>query len=767
MSDGFINIGTKIDETGLDKGITSVDKKLKESTKDIGGFSSGLAKASLVGAGVAVALKKAADVIGDLTDAYKVQIKAETQLESAAKNNPYLDESSVNVLKEYASEIQSCSTFGDEQLLPMMAKLAAAGRTQDEIMQVMSAATDMAASGAFSLEAAVNNLNKSYGGLSGELGESIPEIKSLTSEQLKNGAAVELLAGRYKGIAADVAKTTGTAEQLGNAFGDLKEELGAPFEKGLSPVRSFFTALISGWAGTAKAKREAEEAMQKEDLPSQLKVAEFELSKINKEYTSITRQAGIERDQYGIVSTELKNQTESLLAKSQEQQKVVAGLKEEIKAQKDIADAKAKAEKAGDVIAKRNAEAAEFIAKNTADREEALRALEVQAKAEDRQVTAAERLAVHEKSYVSLIMDSNGLVSMQNKAATTLLGTVREIAAETESENEALKESEQLESDLQKILDSVSASDDRKESEKMADQIAILDSYYQKIKSNAQINADDKLKIEEDYLKARQILLDEELKAVKSEGEKEAQARREKNVAIAEIANRFAEQYASIMTSISSMINAQIEAESKLKTAAVEKQYADGAISAEEYEKQLLDIKRDAAEEKYKIDMWLWGSQLLSAMANTALAITQTLADVTLPTLAKIGLTSLISAAGIAQMAAIGANKPLPPAFATGGVVPGNSYDGDKVLARVNSAERVLTAKQNAAFERLAYGGGATGDVKVYNTVSNDVKATPQITEDGVKILIEKTVSEQMADGRFNKSYKTMQNSLRGTRYTN
>jgi len=47
--------------------------------------------------------------------------------------------------------------------------------------------------------------------------------------------------------------------------------------------------------------------------------------------------------------------------------------------------------------------------------------------------------------------------------------------------------------------------------------------------------------------------------------------------------------------------------------------------------------------------------------------------------------------------------------FASGGVVAGSSYSGDKVFARVNSAERILTASQNAAFESMVFGGGANG----------------------------------------------------------
>ena len=135
-----------------------------------------------------------------------------------------LSTASVKALKDYASELQGITVYGDEELIPFMAQLAASGRTQVEIMEIMSAATDMAASGQFTLDSAVRNLNKSYGGLSGELGEAIPEIKALTAEQLKNGG-YKLMAERYKGHSRRDAAATGTQEQLNNAIGDPKEEL--------------------------------------------------------------------------------------------------------------------------------------------------------------------------------------------------------------------------------------------------------------------------------------------------------------------------------------------------------------------------------------------------------------------------------------------------------------------------------------------------------------------------------------------------------------
>ena len=59
---------------------------------------------------------------------------------------------------------------------------------------------------------------------------------------------------------------------------------------------------------------------------------------------------------------------------------------------------------------------------------------------------------------------------------------------------------------------------------------------------------------------------------------------------------------------------------------------------------------------------------------------------------------------GIAQVAALIAQiKNLSAgSYAEGGVIPGSSFTGDKLWARVNSGERVLTAKQNKRLEEIA-----------------------------------------------------------------
>lgn len=304
MADDTIEVEVKpnIDEKGFAAALQRISNKIQKfgnsptlkSLSNIGASISGVGAAYKIITDSVNALKSA---ISEMSELYNKQTSAEVALAQAAKNNPYLLSTSVTKLKNYASELQSISTYGDEELLPFMAQLASAGRTEQEIMDIMSASIDVAASGSMSLDSAVKNLNKTFSGLSGELGEVNPQVKALSAEELKNGKAVEVLKSQYKGMAQEVAKATGTSQQLKNAVGDLKEELGAPFEKAMSPIRAFFTELISGWASAKKAKREYEEAGKANEksetrtadtLNTQIEGLKKEIEQREKEFADMT-----------------------------------------------------------------------------------------------------------------------------------------------------------------------------------------------------------------------------------------------------------------------------------------------------------------------------------------------------------------------------------------------------------------------------------------------------------------------------------------------
>lgn len=329
--DKNVNIKIKADSKDAQSGIDKVSSKLNEFTKllrknksaNLVTSVSGIAKAfSLVSSGI----KKAAAAIKDLNDTALVQIKAEKQLETAAKNNPYLNAQSVKQLKNFASELQNIGTIGDEQLLPLMAQLAAAGRTQAEIQEIMSAALDISASGVMSMESAVKNLNKTFSGLSGELGESVPQIKSLTKEQLRNGEAVRIIARQYERMSKETAKATGSGIQLSNAVGDLKEQLGMGFTAIIRPVNVLFTNLITK-VGNAIGKVNELLGFANEQSESTMKqsdIAARELTELKDRQNSVAVELlKIQEDYNKALEKEQKNGVNTRAAAQEKENKAV------------------------------------------------------------------------------------------------------------------------------------------------------------------------------------------------------------------------------------------------------------------------------------------------------------------------------------------------------------------------------------------------------------------------------------------------------------
>lgn len=74
--------------------------------------------------------------------------------------------------------------------------------------------------------------------------------------------------------------------------------------------------------------------------------------------------------------------------------------------------------------------------------------------------------------------------------------------------------------------------------------------------------------------------------------------------------------------------------------------------------------------------------------------------------------------------------------FADGGIVPGNSFSGDNVVAQLNSGEMVLNKAQQSNLFNMANNGGSSGQIiEVHTTVQLDGEA------------VGKSVSRQVANG--------------------
>lgn len=240
------NKKVKFEITSEDKtaaGIKSALSNLSSMQKQVKAFGDMFKSAFAVGA-LSVAMDKVVGLGEKVIELYGEQEAAEIGLQRAIENNPYISGDAFNRLTEYASELQRVTTLGDEKIIQMMTSLGASGRTEDQIRNIISLAADMAAATGKSFESMVTNVNKTFGGLTGELGELIPELKDLSETQLRAGDAIDLLKQKYDGFA-EAQRGTVQGSILGtkNLIGDLGEAVGAS----LKPKFLEISNVLDGW----------------------------------------------------------------------------------------------------------------------------------------------------------------------------------------------------------------------------------------------------------------------------------------------------------------------------------------------------------------------------------------------------------------------------------------------------------------------------------------------------------------------------------------
>lgn len=827
-----IKADSKEAENGIDKVVSKINSLGKNKTLSVlnklNGSLSLTGKAfSLVTSGI----KNAVSAISECSDAYEKQANAETLLQTAVKNNPYLNEQSVLQFKEYASHLQSISTVGDEELLPFMAQLAAAGRTQTEIQQIMGAALDVSASGAMSLESAVKNLNKTFSGLSGELGESVPQIKQLTKEQLKNGDAVKILAEQYSGMAKSTAGSTGGWKQFKNTLGDLQEMIGEKFSQNKNAagqvLNSFFSKVIEKLQA---AKKETDEFRIKLGLIAQndgagatISSYQSELDLLKKENSEIQKKKNVLSSanwkQYAAAQTAaLKQEVEASESKAAELSKATRDaynawlqysqavtdeektkqaelwktyktalnteqeyLREQQGVKKRLKETtKAMKEEYNDLIEDQEMWTAESLKKDEDANNKRIEFLEqqiaIKKKEEENLKTSSKQDEETAKINAQIAAYNEKIEAMQKEAELCGKSVSQEdllnakiehyMAVWKESGDWAAtylqnlaKEIEKDFSDLNIDIPPMPVLDKLSDKE----QIEVLEGYMQillSLKDNLEENSGAWNKLEESI---KGVIGQIELLKNKADGW-DAMSSFEK---IGYVQEKFSELTDGINSALS-LVSETLDNQTSADVQNLENAYNKGLISEEEYYSKKEKIEKDSARKKYKVQMAEWALNLLQTQSAAALAIANSLKDG-----GPLGMinAAIMGVATAAQLAAQIAAKPVPPSFASGGIVPGTSYSGDNVQANVNSGEMILNARQQRALWETANGnstsGGVIFNIKVNNEAADVASAGVTSNSDGFTVAIKKIISDAMANGEMNDSFQVMKANIYGRRITN
>ena len=853
-NDGELNFKTKIDDSDLDKGLKRVKSKVNNAAKDMGkgtkatnalktafnetgGAASGFASkmgslassAGPVAAGLTVAVmavKKFIEGLKAANEAFKVQEKAEKALQKAAENNPYLQKESVQRLKEFASGLQEISNYGDEGTLDIMAQLASTGRTEAEIMKIMGAAADYAAAKHIDLKTAAETLNSTYSGMAGTMGRQIAEIKDLTDEQLKNGDAIDLIAGKYKGFAKEAADS-GT--QAKNAFGDFMESIGEianPMFEALNQKAKDFWEYMTDSVNSLKTLLD-NESRKWGDIKVEVDEAMARVNKthIDKKTGKKTKGVSLEdKETLEWLKEELKLRKELNGSLTKKETIIYQMVRKELDARRcleeiqkkeaEAAQAKANAEAKAAETAKKANEAADASNKKL---KESLYALEVEAKAKGQAVSAQDRYNVYLNSYIDLLTKTNGLIKEgypieqkrleqlkeAEKAAKAAADTEEKLAAAiklTQEATEAINSIKREMTPADYLQKELKALDDIKQKIKEATEEEIKQAQKgeknilsreellkglaeaEKAIINEKVNAiagkeqswwDKHASKQADLLKMKQALADSEVLSDKEKYDKMRQLDeaylQDKAAQTAELltlVQGYVDQSVSIMNQAANLMLETSKNQATAEQAQLEMKYLKGEIGEEEYNKKITESKRKAAREQYKIQMVQWTASILQATANIAEGVTKAIAQD-----GMLGLftSDIVAAAGAVQIGSIIASKPIPPSFSTGGIVGGSSYSGDNIAANLNSREMVMNMSQQKGLWDFINGGsggrGAAPNIVINNSASNIATAQPRLTRDKIEIMIDARVNESLKNGRYNDSLNLAQQGMSGDYY--
>lgn len=778
-----IGVDSKEAQTKIDKLTASFNKLGKEAKNDSIsklGNSWKRTTSTIKGAGLGAViaaevklLKQELQAIKDTAEAFNVQLKAETKLAQAAKNNPYMDGTGVTRLKEFAGQLQSISDYGDEELIPMMTELVASGRTEAQVMDIMSASIDAAAGSGKSLQTVVDMLNKSYTGEAGELTTLSAETKNLTKEQLQNGEAVKIIAEQYKGISEEATKATGSAKQLQMAQGDLAESWGKITKPAYDSWNNFWLRQ------TKKAQEFAESVNKALEKASQNWVIGGGY-RSNKEFVKNTLSEAKEADKDGNRRLYLEdvagaqnnealgnaiNYLSNLKKRKAEETELLNILKEEQswrekKAKAEQMDAQA-AQQAATMTTKQLRERLEELRSatslETADYKlqyairtelEKREAEEAQIQSElldkyNETITAQEKeLSIRKQvgeqiseedelrkmlntkleAYVRFIKDGGDTTSA---AAVKIRAEIKKMSADLAEMEEAEKNRLEAEKEEERRVKAI-----KDQLDKMNDKVLKL-----KESANELINGPQEVKLSDtiqqtiDALEIEAETLDrtsaayaeyiEKIKELKDllpqvqEAEENAASGHGRTIDnVNSVMSQITESMQSLTNSISQISQtalSEANREYEKDAKALEMQLDNDIITYDEYLEKKDQLDKEAAQKEYKIKMAEWSMNLAMATAQAAQAVVNALASGT-PPVNMINATTA-GLLGAAQLIAIAGAKPRAPSFSTGGFLTGNSYHGDKIAFNGNAGEAILNPAEQRAFLDLANGEGGKGVV--------------------------------------------------------
>jgi len=221
--------------------IKQLNSIVAEHNKGLRSTTSTLGSMKTAWLGIAAAVAGAYRAIRSLSAAYDSRTKANQTLLFALNGQ----EAVQRRLIRQADEMQRLHGIDDDTIKSQMAFLALQGRSESQITRTMNAAFQLSRVMGISFSDAVRQLDGTLEGNIGRLSRLDSGFKDLTTEQLRNGAAVDLINKKYTGLSEkSFQEGLGPLRRFTNAMGDLRKTLGELVFGGLMPLYTRFAEAI-------------------------------------------------------------------------------------------------------------------------------------------------------------------------------------------------------------------------------------------------------------------------------------------------------------------------------------------------------------------------------------------------------------------------------------------------------------------------------------------------------------------------------------------
>ena len=218
------NATEKVDNFG-DAG----DKAFKKTSAAFDVFIGNVAANATTAAfnALSTGMSKVVTVFEKGIDAAQRQQVSLNKLRTALESSGQASQQTFNRLVKFSAMMEKTTTVGDEAAQEMIAFAISMGATAEQAEKIIQVSADMSAQMGTDLQSNVRNLTKTLGGLKGELGETISELRNVTQEQLQSGAAIDIVAKKFEGAARKEVNTfSGAIAQAENSMGGLLEKIG-------------------------------------------------------------------------------------------------------------------------------------------------------------------------------------------------------------------------------------------------------------------------------------------------------------------------------------------------------------------------------------------------------------------------------------------------------------------------------------------------------------------------------------------------------------